>query len=335
MCMLSIADKSFLQEAIRKLESVKESEFKAESVKEKDKLLKQVQAVYTDSNATQVQINQTVKTIEEWLNKLEKKYVVYYKTISGQKIYLDNSNSIELDLSQSGGKFCLEEKLKLESGKSIFWVPDYTKLDTVAFTSIEDGKLYINGVGNTTIQLKFTDDKNYKKDDAITTINLKVKDIPKIEDIKVYIDNKEVSNRISIDGKQNIKLDIKAKFSKQSQYVDVNRSIFNYYALNKKDIPGSSQDTGDKNSIIHLFNYNMDVKGIITSEMAGITNMVIEFARDGIKKQFTIEVKEVPVQEIIFNVPTEYEYDELGFVPGSYKDRKSTRLNSSHANISY
>ncbi|NOH15827.1 prenyltransferase/squalene oxidase repeat-containing protein [Clostridium cochlearium] len=317
MALLSNMDKSALKIAIEKVENLHENEFKPESIAGKQKILSDAKSVYSNSHATQEQIEQAVKNIDNWLNKLEKKYVVYYETIDKRRINLDASNSIELDISQGGGRFCLEGKPELKDGNEIYWVFDYAKRETVAFTSVKDGKLYLKGVGDTTIQLKFTKNIDYNNDPAIVTINLKVKDIPKIEDIKVYIDDKEVSDKISINGKQNITLGLKAKFQGENDYVGVDRSAFEYYTLNERN-DNTHGDRGDKNSIIHLYNYNEDVTGMIISEMVGNATIVIDFPRDGVKKQIPVEVKHVPVEEICFNVPKEFEYEELGFAPGSY-----------------
>ncbi|AAO35351.1 hypothetical protein DP149_07850 [Clostridium tetani] len=317
MSLLSNMDKSALKIAIEKVENIHEDEFKPKSIAGKQKILSDAKSVYSNSNATQEQIDQAVKNIENWLDKLEKKYVVYYETIDKRRINLDASNSIELDLSQGGGRFCLEGKPELKDGNATYWVFDPNKRETVASTIMRDGNLYLKGIGYTTIQLKFTNDINYNSDPAIVTINLKVKDIPKMEDIKVYVADKEVNDKIPIKGKQNLTLGLKAKFEGKNDYVGVDRSIFEYYTLNERN-DNTHGDRGDKNSIIHLYNYDEDVTGIIISEMVGTTTIVIDFPRDGIKKQIPVEVKHVPVEEMCFNVPKEFEYEELGFAPGSY-----------------
>ena len=318
MSLLSNMEKGALEIAIEKVGNLHEDEFKPKSIAGKQKILSDAKSVYSNFNATQEQIDQAVKNIENWLDKLEKKYVVYYETIDKRRINLDASNSIELDLSQGGGRFCLEGKPELKDGNAKYWVFDPNKRETVASTIMRDGNLYLKGIGDTTIQLKFTNDINYNSDPAIVTINLKVKYIPKMEDIKVYIDDKEVNNKITIKGSQNLKLGLKAKFEGKNDYVGVDRSIFEYYTLNERNDKDANGDRGDKNSIIHLYNYNEDVTGIIISEMVGTTPIVIDFPRDGIKKQIPVEVKHVPVEEMCFNVPKEFEYEELGFAPGSY-----------------
>ncbi|CDI48806.1 Ig-like domain-containing protein [Clostridium tetani] len=317
MSVLSNMDKSALKIAIEKVENLHEDEFKPESLAGKQKILSYVKSVYNNSDAKQEQIDQAVKNIENWLDKLEKKYVVYYETIDRRRIDLDGSNSIELDSSQGGGKFCLQGKPELKDENEIYWVSDHDKRETVALTNMKDGKLYLKGIGETSIQLKFTNGINYNNDPAIVTINLKVKDIPKIEDIKVYVNDKEVSDKISINGKQNVTLGIKAKFECKNDYIGVDRATFEYYTLNERNDKNANGDRGDKNSIIHLYNYNTDVTGIIISEMVGITTIVINFPRDGIKKQIPVEVKHVPIEEICFDIPKEFEYEELGFAPGS------------------
>ncbi|MBW4828323.1 MAG: FIVAR domain-containing protein, partial [Clostridiaceae bacterium] len=315
ICLLSTGDKSALKIAIEKVEDLKESEFKPESIEGKEKLLNDVKVIYTDSNATQEQINQAVKKIENWLSKLEKKYVVYYETVDGRRINLDSTNSIELDLSKGGGRFCLEGKLELKDEDEIYWVYDYDKSDTVAYTSMKEGELYLKGVGETTIQLKITNDFSYEHDPAIVTINLKVTEIPKIEDIKVCVGGKEVQDKIIIEGSQSIPLEIKAKFEGENDYIRVDRTKFKYHALNERN-DGNPSDTGDKDSIIHLYNYNEFVMGIIISERVGNTTLVVEFPRDKIKKEIPVEVKHVPVEEIYFNIPEKFEYFELGHAPG-------------------
>ncbi|BDR63634.1 prenyltransferase/squalene oxidase repeat-containing protein [Clostridium tetani] len=318
MSLLSNMDKSALKTAIEKVQNLPEDEFKPESLEGKEKILNDVKLVYNDSKATQEQIDQSVKNIKNWLDKLEKKYVVYYETIDGQRINLDSSNSIELDLSQGEGRFCLEGKPELKDGNTTYWVYDYKKRETVAFTSMREGNLYLKGIGETTIKLKFTNDLNYNNDPTVVTINLKVIQIPKIEDIKVYIEGKEVIDKISIDGRKYSPLEIKAKFEGKSDYIGVDRAIFEYYTLNERNDKDSNDDRGDKNSIIHLYNYNSHVTGIIMSEMAGSTTIIIEFPRDSIKKEIPVEVKHVPVKEMCFDIPKEFEYKESGFGLGDY-----------------
>lgn len=270
-----------------------------------------------DSQATQEQIDQSVKNIENWLDKLEKKYVVYYETIDGQRIDLDNSNSIELDLSQGGGKFHLEGKPELKDGNEICWVYDYDKLET-AFTIMKTGELSLKGAGETTIKLKFTNDVNINSDPSVVTINLKITEIPKIEDIKVYVEGKEVKDKIIIEGKKVVPLEIKAKFEGKDDYIGVDRTKFEYYALNERNNDNPSDlDRGDKEGIIHLYSYNTAFLGQITSGKPGDTTIVIDFPRDGIKKEVSVEVKHVPVEEVYFNMPKEFEYFELGHAPGA------------------